>query len=408
MPKKIFIICGELSGESHAARVVYELLQADPRMQIYAMGSNILLEMGAKIVVDYKDYSYSGVTQVLRNLPRILKLRDTLVEKIIELKPDLVLGVDYSGLNLEIAACLHRRLGDKRPRFVQYIAPQLWASRPYRINKVRKYIDKVLCTLPFEEDIYTRHGVAVRYVGNPVASSLAPASTKQEFLKTFSQDQYQDPEQLLLGIFPGSRSLEIKHLLPIFVEAARGLRESLPNSRFVLAKAPTISIQLLFDSGLEDNTDHQGNTLIEILEPKMMFNANQKLLSAADLLWLCSGTVTLEAALYAKPYLLTYKADPLSYMLYRIFRTIDMAGLANIIARKYIVREFLQHEANADNYIAETLRWLEPNGFSEYYQQQTRELAELKTKLSGYNTQKLVAEEIISVIASEAKQSPVL
>ncbi len=402
--KKIVIICGELSGEAHAARLVYELLQEDPQLKIYAMGSSLLSEMGANIIVDYKDYSFSGFTQVLRNLPRIIKLRERLLAKIIELEPDLVIGVDYSGLNLELAACLAKRLGTKRPRYVQYIAPQLWASRPHRINKLKKYIDHIFCTLPFEEDIYKRHGVPVTYVGNPVASSLIPPCSKQEFLNKFSQEEYQDPKQLLLGIFPGSRKLEIEHLLPIFVEAARRLRSKLPNSRFVLAKAPTISMQLLFDNGLNDNTDHNGNTLIEILESKMMFNANQKLLSAADLLWLCSGTVTLEAALYAKPYLLTYKADPISYFIYRLVRTIDMAGLANIIARKYIVRELIQHDANAERFITETLSWLKPSyleggelEFSDYYQQQQAELAEIKTKLSGYETSKLVAKSLLNI-----------
>jgi lipid-A-disaccharide synthase len=412
MHKRIFIICGELSGESHAARVLYELLKLEPNLKVHAMGSNLLSEMGAKIVVDYKTYSFSGFTEVVRNLPRILKLKETLLKAISEFKPDLVLGVDYSGLNLEIASALRHRLGDKRPKFVQYIAPQLWASRAYRINKVKRNVDKVLCTLPFEQDLYTRHGVPVTYVGNPVASSLSPAITKQEFLQAFlkstglSEDQYIDDNQLLLGIFPGSRGSEIRQLMPVFVEAARALRERIPNSKFVLAKAPTISMQALFEAGLNDNTDHQGSTLIEILEPKMMFNASHKLLAAADLLWLCSGTVTLEAALYSKPYFLTYKGDALSFLLYKLFRTIDMAGLANIIARKHIVREFLQDQATSENFLKETLAWLDPAyisgeaklGFSDYHREQSRELSELKAKLSGFNTQELVAKEILCLV----------
>ncbi len=410
--KKIFIITGELSGESHAARVLYELIKLDPSIKVHAMGSNLLNEMGAKIVVDYKTYSFSGFTEVVRNLPRILRIKETLIKEIIEFKPDLVLGVDYSGLNLEIASALRHRLGDKRPKFIQYIAPQLWASRAYRINKVKRNVDKVLCTLPFEEDLYTRHGVPVTYVGNPVASSLTPAITKQEFLQAFmkstglSGEQYLDENQLLLGIFPGSRGSEIKQLMPVFVEAARKLRKLIPNSRFVLAKATTISMAALFAAGLSDNTDHQGNTLIEILEPKMMFNASHKLLSSADLLWLCSGTVTLEAALYSKPYFLTYKGDALSYLLYKLFRTIDMAGLANIIARKFIVRELLQNDATSDSFLKETLAWLDTKyldgeaklSFSNYYREQSRELGELKAKLSGYNTQELVAKEILTLL----------
>ncbi len=458
--KKIFIITGELSGESHAGRVLYELLKLNPQLKVRAMGSSILGEMGARVVIDYKNYGFNGFTEVIKNLPKILKLKELIIEEIIKFNPDLVLGVDYSGLNLEIAATLKKRLKDKRPKFVQFIAPQLWASRPYRIKKVKANVDKVLCTLPFEEDLYIRHNVPVTYVGNPVLGSMSPKTTKHEFLQEFvnsakrmnidpsnsidaskyqstieqhstskhqsatehlslSETAYSNPEnyldenQLLLGIFPGSRSSEIKHLLPIMVKAAYQLRQRIPNSRFVLAKAATISSETLFKNGLEHNTDHLGNTLIEILEPKMMFNANHKLLAAADLLWLCSGTVTLEAALYAKPHFLCYKGDKLSYLAYRLFRTIDMAGLANIIARKYLVKEFLQNDASVENFIKETLSWLSTEYldgslsaasseivFSDYYNNTVKELVDFKTSLvaKSATTQELVAQEIIALL----------
>ena len=413
--QKIFIICGELSGEAHAARVVYELFKLNPRLKIKAMGSSILSEMGAQVVIDYKNYGFSGFTEVLMNLVPIFKLKAKLLEEIMDFQPDLVLGVDYSGLNLEIAASLTRL--KSKAKFVQYIAPQLWASRPYRIHKVKANVTKVLCTLDFEEDLYTRHNIPVRYVGNPVVSSMSPSISKAEFLADFAKsthkehprDYYSDTDGVLIGIFPGSRASELHHLLPAFVEAARKLRRRLPSSRFILAKASSISMSCLFEAGLRDNTDHLGNTLIEILEPQMMFNANHKLLSAADLLWLCSGTVTLEAALYAKPHFLSYKGDPLSYFLYRMFRCINMAGLPNIIAGKYIVQEFLQQDASAENFLQESYAWLSPAyledpkqvEFSDYYHQTQSELLALRSKLSlRLNTQEIVAQEIIDLLGT--------
>jgi lipid-A-disaccharide synthase len=395
MSKKIFIITGELSGETHASKVLEEVLAVDPEIKVQAMGSSLLESLGAKLIADYKDYSYTGITSVIINIFKILRLKNIILKAIKDFEPDLLLIVDYAGFNLEIAKAIKENFPkEKRPLIFEYIAPQLWASRPKRILKVKRYVDKVLCTLPFEEDIYLRHQIPVRYVGNPVSSSLTEPMSQEDFLLACQIPS--EPVQRLIGIFPGSRKPEIKYLLPIMIEAAQKLQQKNQNFKFILAKAPTISRELLAKYGL---TDALEKNLIRVLSHTEMPNANHKLMSAADALWLCSGTATLEASLYTTPYFLTYKGNWINYQIYKMLRIINMAGLANIIAGKYLVKEFLQYEANAENFIRETLSWFDTENTAQstdYYRQIKTDLENLKNSLSRLPTAKIVAEEILS------------
>lgn len=411
---KIFFITGELSAEAHTAKVVVELLSDDPSINIRAMGSNILQQFGADVVFDYKNYSFSGVTEVVFNIVKILKLKRKIVNEIIEFEPDVLVLVDYAGLNLEVAKALNeefqKRDGTdkafKKPKIIEYIAPQLWASRPYRIKKIKENIDKVLCTLPFEEEIYRKESVPVRYVGNPVRNALNPAMKKRDFLKEYSNITakpeliQKEKREFLIGVFPGSRKSEIKKMLPVMTEAAASLKAranemNAPYTfRFILAKAPNLDLKVFKENGLDES-------VIELLDPKDMMNANHKLLSASDMLWLCSGTVTLEAALYKVPYFLTYKTNWINIQLYRLFRIITRVGLANIIADQDIVKEFIQEDATVENFINETEAWINPDGeFSDYYQKIKSGFDEVLNIIKEYDTPKIVASEIMKASQS--------
>lgn len=410
--KKIFFLTGELSGESHAAQVVAELIKKYPEAKIKALGSSLLRELGVEIAVDYQDYSFSGFTEVVLNLGKILKLKKMVLAAIKDFEADAVVLVDYGGFNLEIAKEL--KAGIKKGKFkdlkiIEYIAPQIWASRPGRIKKIKANVDKVLCTLPFEEEIYKGAGVPVRFVGNPVANSLSPKTSKSELFEFLGKVSHNGQpasgnNETVIGLFPGSRKSEIKYMLPLMIKSAQIIKDKFPqhNFKFLLARASSISQKVLEKHGLDKEQD-----LIEVIEPsqniadknKKLTGNNHKLLSAADMLWLCSGTVTLEAALYGTPYFLSYKADPLTYQLYKIFKIIDMAGLANIIADRYIVPEFIQDKATIENFVNQSSEWLSQAGFSEAYYKIQEELLETKTLLGKEKTSEIVAEEIIGIIS---------
>ncbi len=384
---KIFISCGELSGEQHAARVASKLKElAD--CQLLAFGSQLLKSQGVDIVEDYQNYNFSGLTEVVLNLAKIFQLKNMLIAKLKEIKPDLVLLVDYSGFNLELAKSIKSTPELSSTKIFEYIAPQLWASRPQRIHKVKAYVDKVLCTLPFEEKIYQDAGVAVKYVGNPVLESIKLSTNKNPERKN---------KNILVGIFPGSRKFEISYLLAEFIKAATLLQAKFPHKEFSfkVSRAPSISREEL-DSIINKNSD---TTLdIKVWDPDEIEQANHKLLAEADFLWLCSGTVSLEAALITTPYLLAYKSNIINYCAYLMLRTIKLAGLANIIAGKILIKEFLQYDANAKNFVQESSSWLSQEGFSDYYYKIHQDLKEFKNSLSGFDTAKLVAEEIIDEI----------
>jgi lipid-A-disaccharide synthase len=419
-PLSIFAICGEFSGENHLARVVSKLKEFSDDVQIIGMGSSLTEKAGMENFIDYKDYSFAGVVDVVFNLTKIFKLKKIILEKIIALKPDIVLMVDYAGFNMQIAKGIRAaQLKDaslQNIKLVQYIAPQLWASRPHRIKNIKKNIDIVLYTLPFEKEIYESVQQPAVYVGNPVLESLIEESTaesKAEIIDYLNlqkdheagenaeievprQSQGRVAERtssrLIIGIFPGSRGFEVSYTLPIFIETAKILRFSYPDLKFIIARAPTISLEKLIQYGLKDVEG-----FIKVIDSESISNANQKLLKAADYLWLCSGTVTLEATLYEKPYFLTYKANPINFMLYKILRIIDMAGLANIIAGKFIVKEFLQKDARVENFLEETLMTLEND---KYRDDLIKEFRIVKEKLGDYKSSELVARKLISLASA--------
>lgn len=386
---KVFISCGEYSGEQHACRVVEELYKLNPAIKIYAFGSSALAQLGVELVCDYRDYSFSGVTEVLRNLSKISELQNRIIQSITELEPDLVLLVDYGAFNLKIAKALSKQHGHK-PLIYEFIAPQIWASRPWRINKIKKYVDKVLCTLPFEEDLYKQANIRCRYVGNPVATSLASSTSKEDFASR---------DEILIGVFPGSRKSEIKYMLPLMREAAITLTRQNPKLKFkfILAKAANLDISVLERCGL-----NQYPKIFEVIDGSK--SNNHKLLSASDILWLCSGTVTLEAALYGTPHFLSYKSNLINYMFYLVFRITKQAGLANIINGSELAKEFLQYQANISNFINETESFLyeDPStkiytgSFSSYYHKRQKALRDFRSSLSGLDTARIVAEEIIN------------
>lgn len=395
-PSLIFAICGEFSGESHLARVVSQLKILSPNIEIVGMGSELTEAAGMRNFIDYKDYSFAGVTQVIANLVKILKLKDLVVQKILELKPDIVLMTDYAGFNMQVAKAIRvaqcKDPAFKKIKLIQYIAPQIWASRPHRIKNIKKYIDHVLYTLPFEKEIYENAKQDATYVGNPVLESLiseSDFSCKQEIISSLKSVKETSGTKII-GIFPGSRGFEVSYTLPLFIEAATRLYLRYPNLKFIIARAPTIGLEQLTKYGLSE----EARKFVSVIDSESIFNANQKLLKAADYLWLCSGTVTLEAALYEKPYFLTYKANGINFILYKMLRIIEMAGLANIIAGKFIVKEFLQEDATVENFLNETIKCLED---ANYREQLISGFKLVKQKLGDYKSSELVAKKLLSI-----------
>lgn len=370
--KKLFVITGEYSGDIHAAAVINALRKQYPDVEVEGIGGESLKAAGVKLFSDQKKMGAVGIS------PAIIYNHILLGRRVVdyiknEFKPDLVLLTDYGAFNLNVSKFLHKA-GIK---IFYYVPPQVWASRKWRINTIKKNIDKVLCIFPFEKDLYESHGINTHYCGHPLVSQLPEKADRKEFLERHNFD----PDRKLVAIFPGSRKFELKYLADVFIKSAKELQKKHPELQFCISHAPNLP-------------DNIYNKYIKGTDFKVIKGENQALLSVSDALILASGTVALEAALYNTPMIIAYRGPLLFYLVYLIVRCINMVSLPNIISGKFIVPELIEHKANVNNITYNIEKLL--------YDKATRQaqidgLSGVKTLLSD----KVSSEEAAEVIANE-------
>lgn len=371
--KKIFIITGEYSGNIHAAKVVELLKQSNQELEIEGIGSEDMANAGVKLFCDHSKMSGFGFS--FKMAIEHLQLEDKVVNYLVnDYKPDFVLLIDYGTFNLRVA----KRIRKHGIKVFHYIPPQVWASRKWRINGIKKNVDKVLCIFPFEEDMYKSEGIDVHYCGHPLVKQLPMPANKDEFFAKHSLDT----NRPLVSIFPGSRPLELCFFAKTFIESAKKLQKLHPELQFCISHAPNLSDNV-FDKYIKD-TDF-----------KIIKGENQALLSVSDSLILASGTVALEAALYERPMLIGYRGPWILYLIYLLVRCIDMVSLPNIILNKVVVPELVQHKFTVDNICYETEKFLYNKEYRENF---VKEISRVKEKLSDKYSAKEVADEILKVL----------
>ncbi len=325
--KKVFIITGEYSGDIHASCVVKALRAKCPDVEIEGIGGENLRSCGVKLFSDQKKMGVMGIS--LKILVDHISLGKRVVDYITkEYKPDLVVLIDYGAFNLNVSKFL-KRAGIK---VFYYIPPQVWASRKWRINTIKKNIDKVLCIFPFEKELYENLGIKTHYCGHPLVSQLPPKADRTEFFKKHGLD----PARRLVSIFPGSREFELKNLAKLFIKSALDLQKKHPELQFCISHAPNLP-------------DKVYDKYIKGTDFKVIKGENQALLSVSDALILASGTVALEASLYQTPMIISYRGPFIFYLIYLMVRCINMVCLPNIISGKFIVPEILEHHATVHN-----------------------------------------------------------
>ena len=367
--KKLFIITGEASGDAHAAAVVKRLYDMDVDLQIEAIGGRELKKLNVKLFSDHSKMSAMGLD--LKILFDHYMLGKRLAGYLInEYKPDLVLMIDYGGFNLNLSKFL-KKAGLK---IYYYIPPQIWASRKWRINTVKKNIDKVMTIFPFEKEMYEREGIKAEYVGHPLISQLPPPAVHNEFFEKYGLD----PAKKLVAIFPGSRQFELRYLMKVFLKAKNIIEKEYINVQFVISQAPNLKDEI-FRKYFKD------------ADVKVIKGDNQALLSVADVLMLASGTVALEAALYKTPMIISYRGPWIAYLIYRLVRCIERVCLPNIIMDKDIVPELLQKDSNPHVIAKNILRLLKDDKYREEMQE---ELSNVHDLLSQEESSRKVAQII--------------
>lgn len=342
----VMLVAGEASGDHHAADLFRQLKQLLPDVRGVGMGGGQMRAAGVEIRVDSTELGVIGLAEVIRHYPAIRQALQTMRQTLQRERPDLLICVDYKEFNFRLAR-IAKSLGIK---VLFYVSPQVWAWRQGRVRSYGQVIDHMAVIFPFEVPFYERHNIPVTFVGHPLAGKVKPALPRGDAFNRFGLSRLLP----VIGLLPGSRTQEIRHLLPVILKSAQELERLHPDIQFVLFKAPAVS-----DSALQrELTRHAVRvTLIE--------GQNYDALQCCDAVITVSGTATLEVALMGVPHCIIYRLSRLSYWLGRMLVKIPWIGLPNILAGRAIVREFIQDAANPGNIASEIDKILKDDGYAE-------------------------------------------
>lgn len=352
---KYFIVAGEISGDLHGANLVREIAVLDRQAEFKGVGGQHLKDIGVELLFGVERLAFMGFLEVVKNLRTIQKNFKEIKQSILKYKPDVVILIDYPGFNLRLAKWC------KQQGFtvVYYISPKFWAWRGQRVQKVKMYVDLMLCILPFEIDFYKKHHYTKAYfVGHPL-------------LDIIHQEESNKINRNFVALLPGSRKQEIQTLLPIMLEVAA----QFPQEQFVVAGL----------SPMKDlyTPELPKNVIIE-------YDATYRILKKAKVAVVCSGTATLETALLDVPQVVVYKTSWLNYQIGKRVAKVQYISLPNLITNDRTVEELLQKDCNTKAISLELTKLLS-NVSSEQY-------VALKEKLGNSEAAKNAAKYILELL----------
>lgn len=392
---KLACVAGEPSGDLLAAPVLSALRQIPDtsNLEVYGIGGPRMQAEGLRSDWPMETLSVRGYVEAIKQLPAILKLRKELIANLLgEGRPDVYLGIDAPDFNLGVELAL-RKAGIPTLHFV---SPSIWAWRAGRITKIKQAVERMLCIFPFETEIYERAGIKATYVGHPLASEIPlepnAASAKQRIEKSLSL-----PANALSGIvisvLPGSRGSEIELIAPVFFETMVELSRRMPGQvlHFVIPVA-TPRLRAPLESLLKATQEKSPTLDIHLIDGEA-----DAVLEAADVVLIASGTATLQAALWKKPMVISYKVPWLTAQIMKRQGYLPYVGLPNILCGEFVVPELLQDDATPSKLADAVLGWL--NNPSKVSQLKTRfaQMHETLRRPTGLLVAQAVAQTITSV-----------
>jgi lipid-A-disaccharide synthase len=375
---RLMISCGEPSGDLYAGALVAALRRLDPELEVFGLGGERLQAAGGRLVATFHGLSVTGLTEALRVLPRSWATMKTLVTAAREQKPDALVVIDYPDFNFRLMAAV-KRLGVP---VIYYVSPQLWAWRAGRIKTMKKIVDCVLPIFPFEEAIYRRENMDVRFVGHPLVDLAQPTRPREDFLRHLNLN----PAAPVVALLPGSRPNELARLGPVMADAAPRIARSVPGAQFIVARAPHLADTLFERFGIPGLT-------VRIVEDQ-----TDDVLHASDAVATASGTATVQAALHGKPMVVLYKLSPMTYRLGLPLARVDMYAMVNLIAGERVVVELIQDACTGDAVAAEVVRLLTD---ADYRGRMTGKIAEVRNRLGGPGASARAAGAVMHVIHSK-------
>ena len=327
---KYYIIAGEASGDLHASNLMQAIKDKDENAEFRFFGGDLMQQVGGTLVKHYRELAFMGFVPVLLNLKTILRNLEICKKDIVKFVPDVVILVDYPGFNLKIAKYLKQNTSIP---VTYYISPKIWAWKEYRIKDFKKYVDQMLCILPFEVDFYKKHNYPVSYVGNPTVDAIEKRENKDQTFQDFIELHKLD-DKPIIAILAGSRKQEIEDNLPHMLKAI----EVFKSHQVVIAGAPGID-KSFYDKTLQNNN------------ATLLFGQTYNILAQANVALVTSGTATLETALLNVPQVVCYKT-PIPNLIYWVFKNMlhtPYISLVNLIADKKVVRELFAKFFSVEN-----------------------------------------------------------
>ncbi len=328
-PYKIALVAGEASSDLIGADLINGLYELNPSIEVLAVGGHKIKATPAQLLLENEVFSVMGLTEVLKDLPRILKVKKQLIKDILNFKPDVFIGVDSPDLNFSIAKDMKKQ----DIPVIHYVSPSVWAWRPKRLFKMEQFIDGLLTLFPFEVDIYQDTRIQASFVGHPLAQSI-PVEVDKQAVK----QQLSDGDKKVLAMLPGSRNREIKQLMPVFANTIKQLNlgsEWQVMSSNVSAEKIELVQLLAAEHDLEIKWVDDTSTLLQ----------------AADFALLGSGTVALEAMLCKTPMVVTYQISKLTWFIVNTFKMMQLPyySLPNVLHGDFLVPEVMQNDLTVNN-----------------------------------------------------------
>ncbi len=339
MTIRIALCAGETSGDQLGAGLIEALRERFPDAQFAGIGGPAMRVAGMDTWRDASELAVMGLVEVLKHLPRLLKLRKAFRQRVLDWKPDVFIGIDAPDFNLGVERWLKRR----GVRTVHDVSPSIWAWRQGRASSIGKSADRVLCLFPMEPPIYAKHGVDAAFIGHPLADAI-PLHPDRAAARAALGEPAEAP---ILALLPGSRLGEIRGMLPDFAEAARRLARDVPGLR-VLVPAANAQCRAAIDAILENAP------IFRVVDGQA-----QRVMIAGDAVLLASGTAALEAMLCKRPMVVGHRIAPLTYRIVKLFGLLKSThvSLPNVLAGDAVIPELLQDRCTPANLHAALLHW---------------------------------------------------
>ncbi len=327
------MVAGESSGDLLGADLIKSLKKTFPQATFVGIGGEKMITEGFDSWFEMEELSVMGFFEVLKHLPKLLKIRKKLINKLIKTNPKVFIGIDAPDFNFTV----EQRLKEQGITAIHYVGPSVWAWRENRLAKIKKQIDAMLVLFPFEESYYHKYNIPVKFVGHPLANQISEADLTKQARSALNISK----TSRVTGLMPGSRWAEVNQMIDLYIQTAVNLKRKYPAMIFII---PCVNdkIKIRVEQAIKifAGSDNCFKTVLKQVDLAI---------EASDQLLVTSGTATLEVALHGKPLILAIKVHPISYWIMKKLATTKWIGLPNILAQQEIVPEFIQDDATLNN-----------------------------------------------------------